>query len=159
MIKSDLFSLEEEVFKVMANHKRLEIIQLLKGRELNVGEMIAMLGLRQSNLSQHLALLRQHRIVEIRRVGREVYYRLADDTIADAVLLVRAFLRAQHRPEADIDPGSIFPIVVDPVCGMRFSATEAYDNIKHDEQTYYFCASGCKAAFEIARSSTDYLDN
>lgn len=146
-MQPDLFSLEEEVFKVMANQKRLEIIQLLKSRELNVSEMLTMLGLRQSNLSQHLSVLRQHQIVMVRRKGREVYYRLTDSKLADAVLLVRDFLRAQHHEAADIEPDSVFPMVTDPVCGMRFSAWQAYQSLEHDATIYYFCASGCATNF------------
>ena len=56
MLYHRLFSLQEDVFKTIASRKRLEIIQLLKIRELSVSEMVEMLGVRQSNLSQHLSL-------------------------------------------------------------------------------------------------------
>jgi len=142
-----LFALEEDVFKVIANQKRLEIIQLLRGRELNVSQMVEMLGLRQANLSQHLTLLRQHKLVTVNKKGREVYYKLADDNIAKAVQLIYLFLQAQYdiqdKPSAD----ALFPIVADPVCGMRISASEAFDTAKYGHHVYYFCASGCKDKF------------
>jgi DNA-binding transcriptional ArsR family regulator len=148
-----LLSLEEDVFKVIANQKRLEIIQLLRGRELNVTEMIEMLGLRQANLSQHLSLLRQHRVVTVNKKGREVYYRLADDNIAKAVQLVYRFLQAQYDIQDKAPAGALFPIVADPVCGMRISASEAFDKAEYDDHTYYFCASGCKERFAHDPSS------
>jgi DNA-binding transcriptional ArsR family regulator len=64
-----LFKLQEDTLKVVANQKRLEIIQLLNNRELPVNEMVEMLGIRQANLSQHLSLLREAKIVTTRRDG------------------------------------------------------------------------------------------
>ena len=141
-----LLLLEEEVFKVIANQKRLEIIQLLKKREMNVTEMAAMLGLRQPNLSQHLTLLRQQKLVVVSKKGQKVYYKLADMRIARAVELIHGFLQAQHGLDP-YNPEDIFPIVVDPVCGMRLSAADAFDAAEHAGRTYYFCASGCKQRF------------
>jgi DNA-binding transcriptional ArsR family regulator/YHS domain-containing protein len=144
----ELFALEEEVFKVLANQKRLEIIQLLKKGELNVGDMTAMLGLRQPNLSQHLTLLRQHKLVATTKKGREIYYKLTDPNIAKAVDLIYRFLQSQHNVSSELKAGDIFPIVVDPVCGMRLSASEAFAATEYSGHKYYFCASGCKQQFE-----------
>src|SRR3972149_11902545 len=94
---NQIFALEEEVFKVVANQKRLEIIQLLKHKELSVTEMVNMLGIRQANLSQHLSLLRQSNLLEVRKDGQKVYYRLADRKIAKAVDLVFNFLASRQR--------------------------------------------------------------
>lgn len=146
----ELFALEEEVFKVLASQKRLEIIQLLKKRELNVSEMTSMLGLRQPNLSQHLSLLRQHKLVSIHRRGHKIYYRLADERIARAVELIYQFLSFQYNLEKNLGSKmqrEAYPIVQDVVCGMRLSASEAYDYAEYEGRTYYFCASGCRAKF------------
>lgn len=147
-MSTELLSIEEEVFKVIANQKRLEIILLLEKRELNVSQMAEMLGLRQANLSQHLTLLRQQRLVTVRKKGRESYYRLTDNTIAASIRIIHDFLRTQHRINSPIDTRALFPIVTDPICGMRFSASQAFDHITDEEgQTHYFCASGCKEKF------------
>lgn len=147
-MSSKLLSIEEEVFKVIANQKRLEIILLLGNGELNVGQMSDMLGLRQPNLSQHLTLLRQQSLVSVRKSGRESYYKLTDDSIAESIRIIHDFLRKQHRIEAPIDSSALFPIVTDPVCGMRFSASQAFDHIADEKgQIYYFCASGCRDTF------------
>lgn len=147
-MSTELLAIEEEVFKVIANQKRLEIILLLGSRELNVGQMTEMLGLRQANLSQHLTLLRQQRLVTVRKHGRESYYKLADESIAKSIRIIHDFLRMQHRIETTIDSKVLFPIITDPVCGMRFSASQAFDHITgKDGQTYYFCASGCRDHF------------
>ncbi|HET8670422.1 MAG TPA: metalloregulator ArsR/SmtB family transcription factor [Candidatus Saccharimonadales bacterium] len=148
-----LFQLQEEALKILANQKRLEIVQLLQNKELTVTEMVDMLGMPQANISQHLSLLRQVRIVTTRRDGLRVYYRLSDERIIAVVRELRAFLKSQfaHEPEmAHLSSlnTSIYPIVRDPVCGMRLSASEAWARIEHDGRSYYFCASGCKAQFE-----------
>ena len=147
-MSTQLLAIEEEVFKVIANQKRLEIIMLLGNRELNVGQMVAMLGLRQANLSQHLTLLRKQRLVTVRKDGRESYYKLSDDSIAKSIRIIHDFLRKQHRIETPIDSKALFPIVTDPVCGMRFSASQAFDHtIDENGHMHYFCASGCKEQF------------
>jgi len=150
-----LFQLQEETLKVLANQKRLEIVQLLQNKELTVTEMVDMLGMPQANISQHLSLLRQVRIVTTRKNGLRVYYRLTDERIIAVVRELRAFLKSQfaHEPEMahlnSLD-NSMYPIVRDPVCGMRISASEAAGHIEHDSHTYYFCANGCKEQFAKA---------
>ena len=146
-MSSDILTIQEEVFKVIGNQKRLEIILLLEQGELNVSEMADMLGLRQANLSQHLTLLRAHHLVEVRRAGRESYYKLSDESIAAAIRSVHDFLRKTHRIDAPFDSSTLFPIVTDPVCGMRFSAAKAYSHLNVGGKAYYFCASGCEQAY------------
>lgn len=142
-----LMLLEEEIIKTLANQKRLEILQLLRSGKLNVTEMTQMLGLRQPNLSQHLSLLRQHGLVKIDKNGQKVYYELANNKITKAVELIHQFLKDQQNLEYDFAKDSPFPIVRDPVCGMRLSASEAYDSKEYSDHTYYFCASGCRDKF------------
>jgi len=147
-MSDNILSIQEEIFKVIGNQKRLEILLLLENRELNVGEMIEMLGLRQSNLSQHLTLLRAQHLVSVRRQGREIFYTLADESIAMAIRTIHDFLRRTHRIDATFDSSALFPIVTDPICGMRLSASKAYSHIEHDGELYHFCASGCESAFK-----------
>ena len=142
-----IISLEEETFKVLANHKRLEILQLLKHQSLNVNEMVQMLGLSQPNLSQHLTLLRHYGLVKVKRQGQKAYYSLADNKITKAVEMIYQFLQNQHGFSDDFPAKLLFPIVKDVVCGMRLSASEAFEKSTHHGETYYFCASGCHRKF------------
>lgn len=148
-----LFELESDTFKVIANQKRLEIIQLLQNRELTVSEMVEMLGIRQANLSQHLALLRQHQVVTTRRAGLNVHYRLADRRIARATRLIRDFLAEQYNLQPELsralrkDIKSPYPVVRDIVCGMRMSVSEASGKAKFGGQTFFFCGAGCQGKF------------
>ena len=142
-----IINLEEETFKVLANRKRLEILQLLKKKQLSVNEMVEMLGMRQPNLSQHLTLLRQYKLVKVSREGQKAYYSLADNKITKAVGMIYQFLQNQHGFTDEFPAEILFPIVKDVVCEMRLSASEAFDTTKYGGHTYYFCASGCKHKF------------
>lgn len=148
-----LFQLQEEILKTIANQKRLEILQLLKQKELTVSEMVDMIGLPQANLSQHLSVLRKLRIVSTRKEGLHVYYHLTDERIALVIKELREFLKSQyaHEPEiahiSSLDSRSMYPIVRDPVCGMRLSIHEAGDSAQFNSEDYYFCAVGCKDKF------------
>ncbi len=149
-----LFLFQEEVFKILANQKRLEIIQLLSGRELSVSQMVEMLGLAQSNLSQHLALLRHAKVVTARRDGQTIYYQLSDSRISEALAMMREALTDRHdaSPEeyALLSSNGLYPIVKDVVCGMRISQAQAGDHTHFKGQDYYFCASGCRGRFELS---------
>lgn len=72
-----------ELFKVMANPKRLEILNTIRDKEATVNELSEVLGTRKSNTSQHLAYLRLVGLVLTRRQGKNIYYKIADPRIVD----------------------------------------------------------------------------
>ena len=148
-----IFQLQEEVFKILANQKRLEIIQLLSNTSLSVNEMVDMLGLPQANLSQHLSLMRNAGLVKITRVGTKVYYELTDQSIAELVFRVRDLLVKHENLDESVrhyfnQPAKLYPVAKDVVCGMRVSAARSNFRLTYDEKEYFFCASGCKDTFE-----------
>ncbi len=66
------------LLRSLANERRLMILcQLVEG-ELSVGALQPRVGLSQSALSQHLALLREEGVVATRREGQSIFYRVAD---------------------------------------------------------------------------------
>lgn len=65
----------------MANPKRLEILNILKKKSCCVEDLCALVGVRKANMSQHLALLRRARLVEVRKEGLYAYYRITDPRI------------------------------------------------------------------------------
>ena len=87
-----LFSSFKLRSKTMADANRLMIIHELRGGEMSVGQLVGNLELPQSNVSHHLGILRDRRIVMTRREGTTIYYRLADPKIAEACDLVREVL-------------------------------------------------------------------
>ncbi len=90
-----LFSLHAEVCKTLANPKRLEIIYALKDGELSVSELVKRLGIPKANVSQHLAILRQRRVVASRREGVNIYCRISNPKIIKACGLMREVLMEQ----------------------------------------------------------------
>ena len=68
-----------DLLKSLANRHRLLILCQLIERERSVGELAAFLSLRDSTVSQHLALLRKDGLVTPRRDGQTIWYSIASD--------------------------------------------------------------------------------
>lgn len=75
----DMASHAVELLKAMANEWRLMILCQLSEGEKTVSELQSILGLSQSALSQHLAVLRREKIVKARKHAQSVSYSLAGD--------------------------------------------------------------------------------
>jgi ArsR family transcriptional regulator len=72
-----------ETYKILANSKRLEILNLLREQEMPVEELVKTLGISKSNVSQHLALLRHAKLVTVHRKGLNGYYNIIDPRIVE----------------------------------------------------------------------------
>ncbi|HBG46642.1 MAG TPA: transcriptional regulator [Deltaproteobacteria bacterium] len=94
-MRKEVFEMQAEICKTLANAKRLEIINALKDGELSVGDLVEMLGITKANVSQHLALLRQSRVVVSRRDGVNIYYRINNPKIIEACSLMKSVLLEQ----------------------------------------------------------------
>jgi len=90
-----LFQHQASICKTLADAKRLMILHELRDGEVSVGQIVSSLDLPQSNVSQHLAILRERGIVTTRREGTTIYYRLASPKIGAACDLVREVLADQ----------------------------------------------------------------
>jgi DNA-binding transcriptional ArsR family regulator len=75
----DMAAQAVELLKAMANEWRLMILCQLSDGEKTVSELQSLLGLSQSALSQHLAVLRREKIVKARKHAQSVSYSLAGD--------------------------------------------------------------------------------
>ncbi|HEV8177448.1 MAG TPA: metalloregulator ArsR/SmtB family transcription factor [Gemmatimonadales bacterium] len=83
-----------EVFRMLADATRVEILWALVDRELAVNDLAEYLGRAPASVSQHLAKLRMARLVQTRREGTKVFYRIENDHVAQ---LVRdALFNAEH---------------------------------------------------------------
>lgn len=76
------------LFQGLADPKRLQIINALRDGESSVGDLCRRLHLKQANASQHLAVLRERRLVQTRRDGQKIFYSLATPNIARAIDLL-----------------------------------------------------------------------
>lgn len=90
-----MFQMHAEVCKSMANPTRLKIINLLGEGEKSVEELRKKLKLPKANLSQHLSILRQRKIVAARREGLNVYYKCANPKMLKACEILREVLMEQ----------------------------------------------------------------
>lgn len=90
------------ILKVLAHPDRVRIIEELRNEEHDVNDLHQRLGLPAARVSQHLALLRAHRLVEERREGRHHYYHLVHRDVADWLIDGLNFLnqRAAHDAAA-----------------------------------------------------------
>src|SRR3989339_1453075 len=87
-----IFHMHAEVCKSMANPTRLKILSLLREGEKSVEELRRQLKLPKANLSQHLSLLRQRRILVARREGLNVYYQCANRKMLKGCEILREVL-------------------------------------------------------------------
>src|SRR3989344_7647425 len=88
----ELYKIHAELCKVFSNPTRLEILNLLKNKELSVTEMIKKTKLSQANISQHLSIMKAKGIVASRRNGKNIYYKLANPKIIKAFDIIREVL-------------------------------------------------------------------
>ena len=72
-----------ELFKIMSNEKRLQILDIIKDKEVTVNEISDKLAIRKSNTSQHLAYLRYTGVVVARRDGKNIFYKLVDPKLVE----------------------------------------------------------------------------
>jgi ArsR family transcriptional regulator, arsenate/arsenite/antimonite-responsive transcriptional repressor len=84
------------ITNALADGNRLRVLMALRGGELCVCQIVELLRLAPSTTSKHMAILRQARLVESRKEGRWMYYRLperdAPRAVKDAVAWVRRHL-------------------------------------------------------------------
>ncbi|MFO7906700.1 MAG: ArsR/SmtB family transcription factor [Planctomycetota bacterium] len=73
------------ITKALADETRVRVLMTLQRGELCVCQIVELAGLATSTVSKHMSILKQARLVESRKVGRWMYYRLADDSAPPAV--------------------------------------------------------------------------
>jgi len=105
-MNNSLFDLHAELCKTLSDAKRLKIIYLLGGKEKSVSGLMEDTGLRQANLSQHLAILRQKGVVTSRRDGTAIYYKIAFPKMVKACNLIRGVLLEQIENKQKIAKGA-----------------------------------------------------
>jgi ArsR family transcriptional regulator len=83
-----------DVFQALAHPTRIAILELLgTAGELSSGALIEKLGIEQSNLSQHLAVLRAKQLVTNRKAGNQVFYSVRDPLINEVLRLMRVYFQ------------------------------------------------------------------
>ena len=97
-VPSDIFDLigkgesireASAAMQAMAHPLRLKILCLVNNQELSVLEIVDAVGTSQSNISQHLAVLRDARILAARKDANKVFYRIVDPRVLEMIALTR----------------------------------------------------------------------
>jgi ArsR family transcriptional regulator, cadmium/lead-responsive transcriptional repressor len=79
--------------RALADPKRLCVLESLADGELSVSDLSTTVGCQVPNMSQHLAVLRSAGLVQSRREGSTIYYRLADVRVLEAYRLIQSLAR------------------------------------------------------------------
>lgn len=91
-----------ELFRVLSNPHRIRIVEHLRAGEVDVNGLQDATGLTHSNVSQHLSVLRAHRLVHERRDGRHVFYQLSQPQLADWILSGIDFIGGDIRKNPEL---------------------------------------------------------
>ena len=91
----DPYRLHADICKVLTDPKRLMILEALRDGEQSVGALAGRLAATLANASQHLTVLRSAGLVEARRSGTTVHYRLSEPRITEACDIIRAIVASR----------------------------------------------------------------
>ncbi len=120
MFKDQLYEQFARIGKALASPKRLELLDLLAQGDRAVESLAAEASLSVANCSRHLQVLREARLVETRKEGLYVFYRLADEAVGGFWLALRSLA---ERRLADVER----------VVRDYFEAPEELEPVGHDE--------------------------
>jgi ArsR family transcriptional regulator len=87
-----VYQAKAEFFRILGHPVRVRTLELLRDGERTVGDLQAALGLDSSGTSQHLGLLRKHGVLDSRREGTSVYYRVKDPRTFQLLEVARQIL-------------------------------------------------------------------
>lgn len=98
--QAEVYVRHAEMCKVFSHPLRLQILNRLRDQEMSVSNLAERLGVAIGNLSQHLNMMKQRRVVVSRKDGNNVYYRLANPKMLKAFDLIREILLEQMQRES-----------------------------------------------------------
>lgn len=93
----DLDEIHAGFCRLFTHATRIRLLLALERSPCCVGDLVSRLGVRQSAVSQHLALLRVHGLVTGKRKGRQVCYRLTNPKILTAFKIMRREIQRMRR--------------------------------------------------------------
>jgi ArsR family transcriptional regulator len=91
------YKIKADFLKALAHPARLQIVELLKSGEKNVGSIIKTLSIQQSSLSRHLTVLREAGILKSRQQGTVIYYDIEDHDIFHVLRPIAEMLRKKLK--------------------------------------------------------------
>ncbi|HAR62585.1 MAG: transcriptional regulator [Candidatus Margulisiibacteriota bacterium] len=102
MDEKQLYKIHADFCKFMGNPKRIEILFLLGEAELCVDDIAKKMGIRVPNVSQLLSLMREKGVVEIRREGTRIFYRLSNPKVLQACQIMKDVMFEQMEKKMQV---------------------------------------------------------
>jgi ArsR family transcriptional regulator, virulence genes transcriptional regulator len=96
-----LFRMHAELCRAMANEHRQAILHAICSDEKCVGDLATEIGISIHNVSQHLRVLKEQRLVASRKDGHTVYYHVTNMKFIEACSLMRQALVEQHVAQGE----------------------------------------------------------
>ena len=96
-----VYRMHAELCKALANEHRQAILHSIGDGEKCVGDLAAEIGISVHNVSQHLRVLKERRLVVSRKDGQTVYYRVTNMKFIQACALIRQALVEQHLAQGE----------------------------------------------------------
>ena len=81
LLSSPLYQVKAEFFRTLGHPARIRVLEILKGGERPVSELLPEVGIEASHLSQQLGVMRRAGIIQSRKVGANVYYSVGDPNL------------------------------------------------------------------------------
>lgn len=97
-----VYELHAEICKVLAHPVRLQILDALRNGSGSPTELADKIGVSKANLSQHLAVMRDRRVLRRTRTGGAVVYAVTDARLFDACATLRSLIRDQLRAGGEL---------------------------------------------------------
>ena len=95
IINDDDIARASRSLKAMSHPLRLKILCVLGNAEISVQDIVSLVGTSQSNISQHLAILRDKGILACRKDANRVYYRISDNRTLRLIKMMREIFCTQ----------------------------------------------------------------
>lgn len=101
-MENQITKIKSDFFKALAHPTRVAILERLADQEICVCEIIEDLGLEQSNVSQHLAILRKQNIISSKKVGLQVHYQIKYPEVLEILKTVENIMAKQLNETQDL---------------------------------------------------------
>jgi ArsR family transcriptional regulator len=101
-VNRPIYEFKAAFFKTLGHPARIRILEVLRDGELPVNEMIPLVGIEPSHLSQQLAVLRRANVVRSRREGSTVLYTVVDPRIFQLLEVAKAIITGSLTETRDL---------------------------------------------------------
>ncbi len=106
-MSNEIYRLHAEVCKTLSHPKRLQILNILREGALLAGDIVKKMKISKANASQHLTLMKNAGILETRRDGVNIYYRISNPKVIKACDLMREVLIEHHSQKGKVLKSSV----------------------------------------------------